>query len=614
MKIPFIRRRVTAAAEPVKQAQKALGASGTINYHGFIQSEEYNSDLRGLKGLTTLDKMIRSDGSTQEALEHIYAPIKNATITVDAPENPVTDELVATALVEAAFFKLLNMPFLEYLDQVVDYLAFGHQVFETPMQVVDHELSYVVPGEFDVDKDGARIPRTVIVPSQQWIVWDRFEQRLQRTLWKWIAPTGKLESIVQQTWNVDRYTTIEIPASDLIVLTNKKRGDDFTGRSILRAAYKSWYMKELIERIEAVALERWGVGIIVAYPPLSKADDSAYLARLEDICASLRAGESTYIVATGPKQTSGPNGGEGVLFEIIGPTGTPPDFKSPKEYHRAEIKAAVLARFAELGHAQTGARSTGDTQAVVWFAALHAVARYIADVHQPAIKRLVDLNLPGITRYPTLQFSGIEEKDLAQFADSISKLVAAQAIKADRSFRGFVRDTVDAPPEDEIDDTEPAQDPGLNPDDPESASASDPAEVARREAAKEKAAAQASIRDLGKRVDALTSELASANTEEREQFTVRAAELQAELRSREETLRRYAAEEAHAYRKTLEALSQQTAEALRVFASRQPEPPREPQQLALDVHIHQDGEVKAMRRVIDYDNDGRIVGAHDEEV
>lgn len=475
------RRRVAAAVDPsVKKpsAGPAIGASGTVNYDGFLVSDDYNPDLRGNDAIDVWDKMLRSDGSVQEAVEHIFSPLKNATVSVEPPDNPDDDELLATALVGDSFFETLNQPFVELLDQELDYLSFGHQVFEISWQVVERELRYEVPGEFDVDPvSGRRTPKVEVVPSQQWLVWDRYEQRLQKTIQQWHQQGGVLQSITQFVLKDDKPATITIPAGNLLVLINKRRGDQFTGRSILRAAYKPWFLKEIIERVEASSLERWGLGILVGYLPQSQRDDATALSRLEDILENLRAGENTYVAFPGPKQGAGPNGDEGYAVEIISPHGTPPDFDTAKTYHRAEIKAAVLARFAELGHAQTGARSTGDTQSRVWVDALHAVAHYLEDVHKPAIRQLVDANIPGVTRYPRLVFSGIEAKDLQEFAEAVSSLVSSTAVNADATFRGWVRTELDAPPEDEADD----EDPGTGSEtEPTDQNANTPAEQQRR--------------------------------------------------------------------------------------------------------------------------------------
>lgn len=444
------RRAVTAAAEnPTPRARRERGASGTVNIDGFLQPTEYLAELRWPQGLKVWDRMSRSDASVEEALQHITAPVKNATASIHPPENPTVDELVATELVRRAFFEWLGQPWTEYLDQVLDYLPFGHAVFETPLAIVDADLRIPDPAGGTMVDGGRKVPRTISTGPRQWATWKRFAHRLPETILKWNVEDGDLVSVEQQVFRGRSYETVVLEARDLLVLTNRKRGDDFTGRSILRSAYKPWFFKELIEKVEAVSLERWGVGIPVAYPPQSLKDDDETLDRLEEILQSLRGGAFSYVVMPGPKQQRDTVGGvEGYLLELLSPSGTPPDFESAKQYHRSEIKAAVLARFAELGHGQTGARSTGDTQQQVWYDALHAVAKYIADAHAPKIKQLVDMNV-RVDRYPTLVFEDIESKSLAEFAQANALLVNAGALRVDRGYRAFVRRSVDAPPEDD---------------------------------------------------------------------------------------------------------------------------------------------------------------------
>jgi hypothetical protein len=387
--------------------------------------------------------MLASDGSVREAVDHIFAPIKNADTEIEpASEDPLDLEVAEFA--RRLLFDWLDQPWLELLDQVTEYLTFGFYVGEFNEKVVDESLSYTDPTSGDV----------VDLPPRQFLVLDRIEQRLPSTIFKWNAEAGRLVSIVQHVF-VDRdknsqgFETVPIPAENLLVLTNRKRGDDFTGQSILRPARKPWLLKELIEKIEAVALERWGVGIPVAYPPESARGDDAVLDKLEVILESLRGGEFSYVVMPGPKATgSGPGAADGYVLEILSPSGTPPNFTDAKSYHRAEIKAAVLARFAELGHASVGARATGDIQSVVWFAALHAVARYIEQAFQQVIVRYVDLNYT-VKAYPTLSLSGVESRNLAEFAQANAQLVSSGAVLPDRSWRQWTRASMDAPEEDE---------------------------------------------------------------------------------------------------------------------------------------------------------------------
>lgn len=107
----------------------------------------------------------------------------------------------------------------------------------------------------------------------------------------------------------------------------------------------------------------------------------------------------------------------------------------------------MLSRFSELGHSQTGARATANVQAEVWYNALHAIARYVEDVFQLEVKRLVDINYSGSRRYPKLHAAGIESRNLLEFAQGIALLGNAKFLAADTPTRDWVRDAIDAPKE-----------------------------------------------------------------------------------------------------------------------------------------------------------------------
>lgn len=425
----------TASRSPVQEK----GASGVVNLQGWLQELEYSPDLKGAKRFENLEKMRSSDGAVQEALGHLTAPIRDATWDVE-PASPDLDDLIVAEAVRRAFFEWPVQPFSEYLDQTLDYLVFGHMPFELAEHVVDSDLTVDVP-------DAGR-PHTL--PGRQWLTFRRFAQRLPHTISRWnIDPDEELESVEQHVWKGSSYDTVEIPADQLIVFVNQKRGADFTGRSVLRSAYKHWVMKELAEKIEIVALERLGVGILVGYPSQVAGNDQQILDRMEDILRDIRAGANTYIVSPGPKGQSSVAGQDGFVFEILTPGGSSPDFKGAKEYHRGEIKGAMLVRFSELGHGQTGARATGDTQSQVWQSALAAVARNISETNAIAVRRFVDANFTGVKELPRLVAHDIESSSLEEFANVHFRLVSAGAIRPDRSYYRAVRDAVGMPPEDD---------------------------------------------------------------------------------------------------------------------------------------------------------------------
>jgi hypothetical protein len=385
-----------------------MGASGTINLNGYLSVAEYNRDLVGTRALTVYDRMVRSDGTVQEALEHLFSPIKNATWTVE-PASDDPEHLEHAEFVRRAYFDWAAEPWLNHLDHALDYLAYGHQVFEVTYQVVEGALTVTVPDEEAAD----RAPEAAVrhVPSLRAPSADddlEVERRGRRPR---LDHTAGLQGA--------RLQTVDIPAEDhglqtLIVYTNKRRGDEFTGRSILRAAYKAWTFKELIEKVAAIAVERHGVGLPIGYPPEDAKNDSALM---DGSSRSSRPSVPARSRSSPPRARRRPRRCPAGRSRSSARPGGIPDFTNLLEYQRAEIKASVLARFAELGHASVGARATGDVQSIVWYAALHAAARYVADVHQPAIRKLVDANYVT-DEYPRLVPSDIEVRNLAEFAQA----------------------------------------------------------------------------------------------------------------------------------------------------------------------------------------------------
>jgi hypothetical protein len=467
------------------------GAAGTINYDGYLQPSDYNPDLTRFQALDIYERMRRSDPSVRETLWTVKQPIINAEWAIVPPDDATEQEREISEFVRAALFDWPDQPWTEMLEHALTYLDFGHSVFETTFQIVERALTVRQPvdgqGSEDLDpQDGsggddvpaeseagdleaselptatknvvlAPVPlppdtTTTVMPPRKFTTWRRFAPRLPRTIWKWnVDEFGELTHITQlvfvnQEDGTQAYQTVEIPAANLMVFTHEKWGDEWTGISLQRAAYKAWIMKELIEKIAGIAYERHGVGYIVGYMSRDRADDKAMQTAFANGIQALRS--DAWSVIPGPKLMSGATGDQGYLIEILTPPGGIPDFTAILLYWRSELAGAMLARFKELGHAAVGSKATADVQAAVWYNALHAIARYLEAIFNVAIRRLVDLNYPGVKRYPTLKASGIEARNLLEFAQSVALGVDAEMLSPDTATRNWFRATIDAPPED----------------------------------------------------------------------------------------------------------------------------------------------------------------------
>lgn len=474
MKIGPLRVPFTAAEEDeprIRKVARPKGATGTINMRGYLVSSEYNPALRGEAALLVWDEMARSDASVRESIGHITAPIKNARWSIVAPDDPTDEEIEQAEFVRAALFDWMRQPFLEFLDEALDFTVYGHYVFETVYEVQQKSLTVPTfeeesreskvleaafappgPAPTPMGKRGGEKgiepptkPEPKALPPRDYVIWRRFAPRLPKTITEWkVDEFEELVSIRQQVWKDESYTEVDIPAESLFVISFAKRGAEWTGTSMLRSAYKAWYLKAVVERIAGIAYERHGVGVPVAYLPRDRDSDEAVADEIEEMLQNLRAGEFSYLLFPGPKaQGNQP----GYTFEIVSPPSGIPDFTPILEYLRGEIKAAVLARFSELGHTGQGARATANVQAEVWYNALHAVARFFEDSMDLPIKKLVDMNYSGVERYPRLHASGIESRNLLEFAQAVSLLSNAKVLFPDTPTRDWVRDTIDAPKE-----------------------------------------------------------------------------------------------------------------------------------------------------------------------
>jgi hypothetical protein len=120
------------------------------------------------------------------------------------------------------------------------------------------------------------------------IGWRKMSIRSQDTIleWKFDDATGEVVGAVQyDPWSGSSAT---IPLERALLLRTTANKGNPEGRSILRNAYRPWFMKRRIEEIEAVGIERDLAGLPLTYAPMewfadtAPPDMKAALARLAD--------------------------------------------------------------------------------------------------------------------------------------------------------------------------------------------------------------------------------------------------------------------------------------------------------------------------------------------
>lgn len=410
------------------------GGSGTQLVDGFL-SEEFNAGLRGTVGLDTYDEMRKSDGQINATLLVLELPIRSTRWYVDPAKDEdgeVSEEAKEVAkFVEDALFEKMEMTFDDFLREVLTMLPFGFSVFEKVYKVEDDKI---------------------------WI--KKLGSRKQTTIQKWTTKDGAagvtqwLNSF-SVTTDKDKQQSFErsIPDWKLLIFSYRKEGNNYAGTSVLRSAYKHWYIKDTLYRFDAVRHERQSVGIpVVTMPDQNTPDDKI---EALSIVRNVRSTEQTGVVLPGEKwkfEFADTKAGSGTnLYESI-------------NHHNREISKNILAQFLELGNTATGSRSLSEDQSDLFLQCEEAIAKQIRDtLNRFLIKELVDYNF-DVEDYPKLQFDPLGGTDMNTLASALATLAGSELITPDEDTEVWLRKKLNMPPKMKV---EEVTDEMGNPIDPE---------------------------------------------------------------------------------------------------------------------------------------------------
>lgn len=383
--------------------------------------EEETPELRWPLSVAVYDRMRRQDAQVISVLRAVTLPIRRTAWRLDpAGARPevvamVADDLGLPVVGQEARPVVRTrdrFSWTEHLHLALTKLAFGHAVFE---QV------------YRVEGDRARLRKLAWRPP-------RTISRVD------VAPDGGLVAIEQHgTGSAGRH---RMTTDRLVVYTNEREGGNWLGVSLLRPAYKFWLLKDRLLRVQALTVDRNGLGVPVyegaEIPDTVIGEDRVRRERDDldaglDIARGLRAGEN-----------SGAAIPHGAKLTLQGVTGNLPDAEKPIRYYDEQIARAVLAHFLNLG-TQTGSWALGSTFADFFTQSLQSVALAIADTAtQHVVEDLVDLNWGPNEPAPRVTFDEIGSKHPAT-AEAIRALIQCGALTPDAQLEQFLRTTYGLP-------------------------------------------------------------------------------------------------------------------------------------------------------------------------
>jgi hypothetical protein len=414
---------------PTSEIGHAAGGSSSSGWWD-APSDEETPELRWPNSTRVYDAMRRQDAQVASVLRAVSMPVMRTPWRID-PAG-ARDEVVAH-IAEDLGLPIVGDPagvdgrprtrdrfsWAHHLEQALLDLAFGHMYFEQLYRLD-------AAGRVRLRKLGPRMPRTLSAIN--------------------VADDGGLISIEQYppTTSTSTMSTITgrgrsarpivIPVSRLVAYVHQREAGDWTGKSLLRPAYKHWLLKDRLLRVQTMAIERNGLGM----PVYVGAEGEKNLEGGRELAEGWRAGDEAGVAVP-----------YGAKLLLQGVEGAVPDANPPIRYHDEQIAKSVLAHLLTLGQ-QTGSWALGRTFEELLTSSLQAVGELHRDTaQQHVVEDLVDLNWGPDETAPRLVFEEIGSRQSADAA-ALKSLADAGILLPDKSLEEAVRELLGLPPKDPI--------------------------------------------------------------------------------------------------------------------------------------------------------------------
>jgi len=367
--------------------------TGTSNY-GSIAREEYNSQLRGLEGLKKYDQMRRSDAQVRTSLRILKTPVLAGRWYMEPSSDSKRDRMIADFVWEN-LTKSMSVSWPQLLTEILLFADYGFYAFEKVFTVRDGKIA-----------------------------WQKFSPRHPMDLWEWkldshggpvgawfYGPEGASDAVF-------------IPIEKLLIFTFDKEGGDLSGISVLRSAYKHWYYKENLYKIDAIQKERHGIGIPIIKLPVGFKDEDKRAA--DELGRNLRTNEKAHV-------TLPPNWD--IMFAKL--EGQPVNCMESIQHHDEMIQANVLASFS----------GGPDDKNQTFLKGVRYVAEVVRDVfNHYAVPQLVEFNWGPKVTPPELRVRRIGDTvDWRTISFAMRNFIGAGILTPDERLEAWVRDEMDMP-------------------------------------------------------------------------------------------------------------------------------------------------------------------------
>lgn len=411
-----------------------IGSSG-LRRSGGIVNEEYLNELRGRQALEAYRRM-GSDPVISGLLFVFEALLRKVEWTVEA----VDDSPAATEAQEFLEGCMNDMEgsWSDMLGEISTMFQYGF----APMEPVYKQRRG--PDETD--------PRYQSQFDDRKYGWRKISLRAQHSVdrWVFVNETGEILGFWQELSDIGLAQQF-VPASRLLLFRTRIVSNNPQGYSLLRGAYKPWWLRSKLEQIEAIGVERDLAGLPMYHVPSSvllakspearKARDDA-----KALVKSIRRDEQEGLVLPSDRDEKG-----NLLYEfsLLSSAGSRQlDTSKIIERYDARILMSCLADFMMLGTGKTGSYALSSDKTELFSVALAAYVNSIEDIfNRFAVPALWKLNGMDRATMPRLKAGDIEPPDLAALGGFLTAFTGAGAVLfPDRVLEDDLRAKAGLPP------------------------------------------------------------------------------------------------------------------------------------------------------------------------
>jgi hypothetical protein len=405
---------------PVANIGNELGSATPSPFTSWIR-REYNKDLYGIKGLKIYDKMRKSDGTVRGTMRLAKTPVLAGQWSMAPASQSAKDKMIAN-FVWKNLTRWTTSSWPQTLTESLLMLDFGYYMFEkvfVPGAQITNDPD--ARGKIVWQKLAPRHPMDV----KEWF-FDYEGGPLSVDLWAPPVFVPGLQGGVFQGFS----QWVNIPINKLLVFSFDKEAGNIEGISLLRSAYKHWYYKDNLYKIDAIQKERHGIGVPVIQLPVGYSPQDLSLA--DALGRNLRTNDRAHVVLP-PNWT--------LAFAEL--KGQPVNCIQSIEHHDTQIEKQILGQFLNPHE------KTDEQDQTLFLKATRFTADIVTDVFNSyAIPQLVDMNWANVD-YPRLVAKRIgEQEDWRTTSFTLRNYVGAGIIVPDQPLEDHLRDEMGLPPAD----------------------------------------------------------------------------------------------------------------------------------------------------------------------